>query len=181
VDHAYRTRTPVTPWRTAAIVAAVVASIELFILVIVGVVLGARFMSDKAEHVIAQTQAEATTAPAEAAKATDEETTKEKQKKAKPVAELPRSRTSVMVLNGNGIPAAAAVGAERVRTFHYLIAGTANAPRTDFQRSVIMFRPNFKGEAIRLGKDLHVRQVTPLDGITRRDLQGAHIALIVGG
>ena len=181
MEHAYRTSTPVTPWRTAAIVAAVVASIELFILIIVGVVVGARFMTDKAEHVIAQTQAEATKTQAQPTKATEDGTTKKQQKKTPPVAELPRSRTSVIVLNGNGIPAAAAVGADRVRKFHYLIAGTGNAPRTDFQRSVIMFRAGYKGEAIRLGKDLHVRRVAPLDGITKRDLQGAHVALIIGG
>jgi hypothetical protein len=181
VEHAYRTSEPVTPWRTAAIVAAVVASIELFILVVVGVILGARFMTDKAEHVIAQTQAEAKQTQAEPAKATEDKTTKEKRKKAPPVAELPRSQTSVIVLNGNGIPAAAAVGADRIRKFHYLIAATGNAPRTDFQRSVVMFRPGYKGEALRLGKDLHVRRVTPLDGITKRDLQGAHVVFVVGG
>jgi hypothetical protein len=181
VDHAYRTSEPVTPWRTAAIVAAAVASIELFILVIVGVIVGARVMTDKAEHVIAQTQAEAAQTQADPAKATEDGTTKEKTKKTAPVAELPRARTSVIVLNGNGIPAAAAVGADRVRKFHYLIAGTGNAPRTDFQRSVIMFRAGYRGEAIRLGKDLHVRRVIPLDGITKRDLQGAHVAFIIGG
>jgi hypothetical protein len=179
VEHAYRTSEPVTPWRTAAIVAAAVASIELFILVIVGVMIGARFMTDKAEHVIAQTQAAQTQAAP--AKATEDEPAKEKQKKTAPVAELPRTQTSVIVLNGNGIPAAAAVGADSVRKHHYLIAGTGNAPRTDFQRSVIMFRAGYKDEAIRLGKDLHVRRVTPLDGITKRDLQGAHVAFIIGG
>ena len=181
MEHAYRTSEPVNPWRTAAIVAAAVASIELFILVLVGVMMGARFMTDKAEHVIAQTQAEAKQTQADPAKATQDGTTKEKPKKTAPVAELPRTRTSVIVLNGNGIPAAAAVGADQVRKFHYLIAGTGNAPRTDFPRSVIMFRAGYKGEAIRLGKDLHVRHVTPLDGITKRDLQGAHVALIIGG
>ena len=181
MDHAYRNREPVTPWRTAAIVAAAVAAIELFVLVLAGVVIGAKFMTDKAEHVVAQTQAEAAKTQADPPKATEDGTTKEKSKNTTPVAELPRTQTSVIVLNGNGIPAAAAVGADQVRKFHYLIAGTGNAPRTDFQRSVIMFRAGYKGEAIRLGKDLHVRRVTPLDGITKRDLQGAHVALIVGG
>lgn len=178
MEHAYTASTPVTPWRTAAIVAAAVAAVELFVLVIVGVVLGAKLVTDKAETFVAQTQAAKTDAPPPA---TDDGGTTKQTKKAAPVAELPRSRTSVIVLNGNGIPAAAAVGAERVRKFDYIIAGTANAPRSTFQRSVVMFRPGFEGEAIRLGKDLKVKRVVPLDGMTQRDLQGAHIAFIIGG
>lgn len=177
MEHAYTSREPVTPWRTAAIVAAAVAAVELFILVLLGVAFGAKFMTDKAETVIAET--EAAVKDTKAAPAESDETTKAH--KTAPVAELPRSRTSVIVLNGNGVPAVAAVGAERVRTMDYIIAGTGNAPRTDFQRSVVMFRPGFKGEAIRLGKDLHVRRVSPLDGLTKADLQGAHLALIIGG
>ena len=44
-----------------------------------------------------------------------------------------------------------------------------------------MYRPGFEGEARRLARDIGVRRVSPLDGIRRRDLQGAHIALILGG
>jgi LytR cell envelope-related transcriptional attenuator len=176
VEHAYTARTPVTPWRTAAIVAAAVAAVELFILVLVGVVFGAKLVTDKAESFVAQTQATRTEA---SPPATDGGATTQ-QKNTTPVAELPRSRTSVIVLNGNGIPAAAAVGAERVREFDYIIAGTGNAPRSNFQRSVVMFRPGFEGEANRLGKDLKVKRVVPLDGMTQRDLQGAHIAFIIG-
>jgi hypothetical protein len=176
VEHAYTTREPATPWRTAAIIAAAVAAVELFVLVVVGVVFGAKLMTDKAETIVAQTQAKKTEAPPPASDG--EKTTKAK--KTPPVAELPRSRTSVIVLNGNGIPAAAAVASDRVRTFDYIIAGTGNAPRTDFQRSVVMFRPGFKGEALRLAKDLKIRRVTPLDGITKGYLQGAHLAFVVG-
>ena len=177
MEHAYTARTPVTPWRTAAIVAAAVAAVELFVLVLVGVVLGAKLVTDKAETIVAQTQAAQTDA---SPTATADGATTKQTKKAPPVAELPRSRTSVIVLNGNGIPAAAAVGADRVRKFGYIIAGTANAPRSDFQRSVVMFRPGFEGEAIRLAKDLKVKRVVPLDGMTQRDLQGAHTAFIIG-
>jgi hypothetical protein len=175
VEHAYTAGTPVTPWRTAAIVAAAVAAVELFVLVLVGVVFGAKLVTDKAETIVAQTQAARTDATLSA---TDDGAKQTKQ--AAPVAELPRSRTSVIVLNGNGIPAAAAVGAERVRKFDYIIAGTDNAPRADFQRSVVMFRPGFEGEAIRLAKDLRVKRTVPLDGMTKRDLQGAHVAFIIG-
>ena len=33
----------------------------------------------------------------------------------------------------------------------------------------------------RLAKDMGVKAVTPLDGITKGDLQGAQLALIIGG
>jgi hypothetical protein len=43
-----------------------------------------------------------------------------------------------------------------------------------------MYRPGFAREAKRLGRDVGVR-VAPLDGMRIRDLQGAHVALVVGG
>jgi LytR cell envelope-related transcriptional attenuator len=176
VEHAYTTREPVTPWRTAAVVAAGVAAVELFILIVIGIVFGAKVMTDKAETVIAQTQETRSESPRSA-----DGQTPTKLRATAAVAELPRSRTSVIVLNGNGIPAAAAIASEKVRKFHYIIAGTGNAPRTDFQRSLVMFRPGFEGEANRLAKDLKVKRVAPLDGVRKSDLQGAHIAYIVGG
>jgi hypothetical protein len=177
VEHAYTAAESVSPWRTAAIVAAAIAAVELFILVLGGVVVGAKLMTDKAETIVAQTQASRSEwSPAAASGGMTTKT-----RKGAPIAELSRARTSVIVLNGNGVPAAAAVGSERVRKLHYIIAGTGNAPRSDFQRSVIMFRPGFEGEAGRLAKDLNVKRVIPLDGFTKRDLRGAHLAFVVGG
>jgi hypothetical protein len=43
-----------------------------------------------------------------------------------------------------------------------------------------MYRPGFRGEAKRLAKDVRIRRVVPLDGMKIRDLQGAHVALILG-
>jgi hypothetical protein len=93
---------------------------------------------------------------------------------------LAREATTVIVLNGNGSPGAASDKADLVRTRGYIIAGTANAPRTDFARSVVMYRPGYRTEAIRLARDFNVQRVTPLDGLRPADLQGAHVALIVG-
>jgi hypothetical protein len=179
VEHAYAHREPVSPWRTAAIVAAAVAAVELFILVLLGVAFGAKLTTDRAETAVAAPQAAKTEASTQAG---TQETTKPatKPEKTAPVAELPRAQTSVIVLNGNGLSGAAAVASENVRKFDYIIAGTGNAPRTDFQRSVVMFRPGYQGEAIRLGKDLKIKRVIPLDGVTKQDLQGAHIAYIIG-
>jgi len=53
VDHVYVRRQKIdTPWRTAAIVAAAVAAVELFVLVLVGVVFGAKLLTDHAEKAI---------------------------------------------------------------------------------------------------------------------------------
>lgn len=97
-----------------------------------------------------------------------------------PVAKLARNETSVIVLNGNGIQGAADEAAGVVQSLHYLIAGTANAPRTDFARSLVMYRPGYKGEAMRLAKDVRLKRVVPLDGMRAAELQGAHVALILG-
>jgi hypothetical protein len=181
VDHVYVPRQTIdTPWRTAAIVAAAVAAVELFILVLVGVVFGAKLLTNHAEKAIV------TATGAKTSATTPPVTSETPVKKASttnstPAAELPRKRTSVVVLNGNGLPGAAAVSADRLRHFHYIIAATGNAPRTDFRRSLVMYRKGYEGAAIRLAHDLHVRRVTPLDGMKLRDLQGAHLALIIGG
>ena len=181
MDHVYVPRQTIdTPWRTAAIVAAAVAAVELFVLVLVGVVFGAKLLTNHAEKAIVTAtgaKTSATTPPA----TTETPAKKASATKSTPAAELPRRRTSVVVLNGNGLPGAAAVSADRLRHFHYIIAATGNAPRTDFRRSLVMYRKGYEGVAIRLAHDLHVRRVTPLDGMKLRDLQGAHLALIIGG
>jgi hypothetical protein len=180
MDHVYvRKQTVDTPWRTAAIVAAGIAAIELFILVILGVAFGAKLTSDHAEKAVLN----ATTAArieAAAPPATSTETKKAKTNAA-PTPSLSRRRTSVIVLNGNGTPGAAAETGQQLRHFHYKVAAVGNANRTDFARSLVMYRKGYEGEAIRLAHDLHIKRVTPLDGMNLRDLQGAHLALILGG
>jgi hypothetical protein len=178
VEHVYSSQDTVsTPWRTAAIVAAGVAAVELFVLVVVGVIFGAKLLTDQAERVIAAPTRSERTAARDSVAGGERQGAATAPKGA----ELPRGRTSVIVLNGNGVSGAAAVGADRLRRFHYIIAATGNAPRSDFRHSLVMYRPGFRAEAVRLGHDLHVRRAVPLDGLTRRDLQGAHLALIIGG
>ena len=180
-DHSYVRREAVdTPWRTAAVIAAGVAAVELFILVVIGVVLGAKLLTDSAEKAVisATTAAKAADTTPAASKSSSK---KGAPASSTPVANLSRNKTSVVVLNGNGLPGAAAVAAQRLRHFHYIVAATGNAPRTDFQRSLVMYRKGYEGEAIRLAHDLHLRRVTPLDGLEVGDLQGAHVALIIGG
>lgn len=160
----------------AAIVAAAIAALELFVLVIVGISFATKLLSNEAGRA-ASVGAEAPAA--------DEAASAGAGARAQAAGEaaplLPRGDTSVLVLNGNGVRGAAAIAAEQVRGLRYLIAGTGNAPRTDFRRSLVMYRPGREGEAARLAQDLKVKRVAPLDGMRLRDLQGAHLAFIVGG
>ena len=155
------------PWRTRAIIAAAVAAVELVVLLVAGILLVAPALS---RHVRREATAKVL-APAPAKRA------------AKPKPEQPtltRGETSVLVLNGNGRTGAAAAEAEHVRGLGYMIGGVGNAPRTTYGRSVVMYRPGFRPEAKRLAHDARISIVTPLDGLRRSQLQGAHIALVLG-
>jgi hypothetical protein len=180
VDH--RADLPATPpWRSAAFIAVSVATVELLILLVVGIWLFGKFFSDE----VAKATDPTTVARVAVERELNErgqlpqKTEAAAKPEAKPV--LARGETSVLVLNGNGISGAAYEAAERVRTRNYLIAGTGNAASTDYPRSIVMYRPGFEREARRLAKDLAIRRVLPLDGMRPAELQGAHVAVIVGG
>jgi hypothetical protein len=98
------------------------------------------------------------------------------------VAELPRAKTHVLVLNGNGLAGAAGQLAAVVRAMRYPVAGIADASRRDFPRTIVMYRSGFRGEAERLAKDLGLarNRSMPLDGMRPAELGGAQLALIVG-
>lgn len=167
MDHPGSLSPSLVPWRTAAVVAAAIAAIELLVLVVVGLAFAAKPFADDAEQAAKSRAADASPPGlAESRPATPT---------------LSRGETSVLVLNGNGLPGAAATAADRVRGRGYLIAGTANATRTDFRRSLVMYRPGYRGEAERLAEDLGGTRVGPLDGLRAAALQGAHVAFIVGG
>jgi hypothetical protein len=170
---------PAQPWRAAAIVAAAVATVELVILVLIGIAFATRFFAGEVDQAASLPNTPAVEQPTAAQPTPVTEKKKKEQPAAKPL--LARGETSVIVLNGNGVAGAAAATADRVRTRGYLIAGSTNAPRSDFQQSLIMFRPGFEREARRLAADAGIRRVAPLDGISKGDLQGAHLALIIGG
>jgi hypothetical protein len=96
-------------------------------------------------------------------------------------AELSRGHVRVMVLNGNGRPGAAAAAATRVRRHGYRIGVVGNAARMSYARSLVMYRPGFEGEGRRLGRDLGIRLVSPLDGMRGAQLHGSQVVLILGG
>ena len=155
------------PWRTTALVAAAFATFEFILLLLVGLAFVRHSFSSGGSA-----------APTQASSARNE--APDRVKASVPAARLPREHTSVLVLNGNGRQGAAGEAADAVRSLRYVVAGTSNAPRTDFRRSIVMFRRGYRGEAVRLARDLRIRRVAPLDGLRPRDLQGAQVALVVG-
>ena len=85
-----------------------------------------------------------------------------------------------MVLNGNGISGAATTAATTVRGMGYVVGSVGNANRSDYGKSVVMYRAGHEPEARRLAKELGIAIVGPLDGVRTAELMGAHVALILG-
>ena len=160
----------IRPWRTAAFVAGAIALVELLVLLVIGGGTLARAVSHRVERA-AQHRVRA---QAETARRLTQHTPKI------PAAKLSRGKTKVLVLNGNGRQGAAAAAAARVQRNGYRIGEVANATRSDYIRSIVMFRPGFAGEGHRFAGDLGVSLVTPLDGMRAGRLHGAQLVLILG-
>jgi LytR cell envelope-related transcriptional attenuator len=158
----------IRPWRTATLIASAVAAVELVVILVAGVILVGKPLT---ETVRDAGRDRTLGAPAAASP--------ERPKIGSSVPHLARPDTSVMVLNGNGVPGAAHEAASRLRSRGYAIGEVGNARRTDYMRSVVMYRPGFRGEAVRLARDLRIRIVGPLDGLGVRDLMGAHLAVVI--
>jgi len=161
----------IRPWRTATLVASLVAAVELVLLLGLAFLLLAKPLS----HAM-QRHAEATAfAPVK--------------KHAAPVVrkqapiglpKLMRAETGVFVLNGNGRSGAASAEASRLSDRGYLVPGTGNAKRQDYATTVVMYKRGFHAEGVRLARDLHVKVVGPLDGLKPSALHGAQLAIVVG-
>jgi hypothetical protein len=160
----------VRPWRTAAYAAGAIAAVELLLLLAIG---GGRLAGYVTDRLELAAQESVLVTPARAEQPTRE--------KAAPVAvaKLPRSKTIVIVLNGNGRTGAAASAASRVQRRGYEIGEVTNAPQL-VPESIVMYRPGLAGEGRRLAKDLGVRLVTPLDGMRASALGRAHVVFILG-
>ena len=159
----------VRPWRTATYVAVAIAVVELLLLVVIGSGALLRTVSHRVQHAATQ----------QALAPTLHSRTIGRKPAAAPAAKLSRSRTHVLVLNGNGRTGAAAAGASRVRRHGYRIGGVGNAPKP-VARSMVMYRPGFADEGRRLARDLGVKIVGPLDGLRTRDLRGAQLVFVLG-
>ena len=171
---------PENPWRSTALVASGVAALELFVLVILAFAIFVKpMLSNEPSTATPQKKATAvkSTAAAPAKSTATKTSAPTKTAKAAPVA---RTKTKVLILNGNGRSGAASEKASWVMTKGYPIAATANASRTDFARSLVMYKPGFEAEAKRFGKDFNVSRVIPLDGMKKSELEGAALVLIIG-
>jgi hypothetical protein len=184
VDHPARLdpELAVQPWQRATLLFAVIAVLELVLLIVAGGALLAK------SHTAARTTAKA--APAATSTATRHRSTTAAaaatpkpavRPKATPAAELPRGKVKLVVLNGNGRQGAAADAAAKVQRRGYHVGIVGNAPRQDYPQTIVMYRRGFEGEGQRLAKDLGVQVVGPLDGMTTAQLHGAQAVLILGG
>lgn len=164
----------VRPWRIAAYVAVGIAAFELLLLLVIG---GGKLVGFVAHEIQGAARQQALAPPAQT-----QERSKQVVRKpaaATAVAKRPRSRITVMVLNGNGRTGAAATAASRVQARGYKVGTVGNAPRRA-GRTIVMYRPGFAGEGRRLGRDLGVRLVTPLDGMRAGALGRAHVVVVLG-
>ena len=156
----------VRPWRTATVLIAAVAAIELVLLIVIGGALLAKpgpLEPPRHRKGVGRDGEEARGARARVAPA-----------------ELPRRKVRVVVLNGNGRQGAAASAASRVTGRGYRVGDVGNAPRQDYPQSIVMYRRGFEGEGRRLARDLGVKVVGPLDGMRPGQLHGAHAVFILG-
>ena len=154
------------PWRTATVVVGVVAAIELVALIGIG---ATRLAAPLRTHV---------TATAHHAFPTQH---------VRRVASVPlrplqaRTRLSVLVLNGNGVNGAAGAEATSLQTLGYGASRSADAPRHDYARSMVLYLPGYAQEARRLARDAAVRIVAPVDGIRKSQLRGSQLVVVLGG
>lgn len=148
----------VQPWRTATLVAVGVALVELLLVIALGVTLlgstGHASAATAARHRVAHHRA--------------------------PARVLPRGKTRILILNGNGRAGAAADEAQIVRSMGYRIAAVGNAARSDYGRSTVLYAQGRTREARRVAHDLGIKLVGPLDGISRARLRHATVAVILG-
>jgi hypothetical protein len=162
--------TLIRPWRTATLVASLVAAVELVLLLAAAVLLLAKPLSHAVQrHAVAA----AFNTPAKAKPIVHA-------KQVVAVPKLTRDETKVYVLNGNGRSGAAAAEAAKLNAIGYQVHGKANAKRSDYATTVIMYRPGFAGDAKRLAHDVKVKVVGPLDGLKPAALHGAQLVILLG-
>jgi hypothetical protein len=161
----------IRPWRTATLVASLVAAIELVLLLGAGFLLLAKPLT----HAMQKHAAATAFAPAKKHTSTPVH-------KPAPIGlpKLLRSETGVFVFNGNGRSGAASSEASKLSNLNYLVPGTGNAKRQDYATTVVMYRKGFQAEGARLARDMHVKIVGPLDGLKPSALRGAQLAIVLG-
>jgi len=176
VDHPLAPTELVRPWRTATLVLTGIATIQFVLLIGAGIVLLGKQI---APHVHKAAAREAAARPAHVSHpAAKPKATRALAAHAAPV--LARAKTKVLVLNGNGVQGAAALAAQLAQARGYPVLDVGNAPKTGYARTIVMYRPGFRSEALRFQHDLNLSVVAPLDGMTLAELKGAKLVEILG-
>jgi len=93
----------------------------------------------------------------------------------------PRSRVSVLVLNGNGMSGVAGTTASRLLGRGYRSATATNAATDNYATSLVLYRPGWEREARRLARDAGIRVVAALDGRLPADSERDQLVVILGG
>ena len=92
----------------------------------------------------------------------------------------PRSRISVLVLNGNGISGVAGTVATRLLARGYRHAIPTDAQSMGYARSLVLYRPGWQREAERLARDAKIPTVAPLDGRVAPEYASVPLVVILG-
>lgn len=92
----------------------------------------------------------------------------------------PRSRVSVLVLNGNGASGAAGATATRLLGRGYRSATATNVQTDSYATSLVLYRRGWGPEAQRLAKDAHIKVVAALDGRLPAGSARDQLVLILG-
>jgi len=166
VESSYVPTLDAARWRTATLVASAVATVELALLLAIGVTVLGKSVAHRVQEAAVAKVAGVPAIP----------------KPTPPGApKLPRGQTDVLVLNGSGVAGAAGTAADVVRNRGYQISSVGNARRqSSSTRTLVMYRRGYRAEAARLARDLHAKIFTPLDGMRRSTLMGAQLVLVVG-
>ena len=156
-------------------IATLIAAVELVLLIAGVAVLVAPTLAHAVQHRAEQhVQKAVPTVPAPVRKAIAQ------RHAPPPKATHPRADMKVLVLNGNGRTGVAHAEAEKLQSLGYEIAGAADAHRHDYATSLVMYRPGYRPEGLRLARDLHVPVVGPIDGVNLAQLHGGQLAVILG-
>jgi hypothetical protein len=96
---------------------------------------------------------------------------------------LPQSKGAytILVLNGSGVPKAAANMVPLVEAAGYKAAPPDNASTSDEKSSFVMFLPDRQTVADNVAKDLGIKRRVPLDGVAvTQDTQDVDAIVIIG-
>jgi hypothetical protein len=159
----------VRPWRRATLAIGALAAAEL---VVIGVI--------ALPHSAASTPLLASHTSRVAASAGSAATAVRHAWPASSVRLRPRDAVRILVLNGTGRTGAAATAAADLHRIGYPIAGALNATHQNYAESLVMYKPGYRGEGLRLARELGVKIVGPLDGMSVRALHGGDLAVILG-